>query len=231
MLAVQRQPDANTVEVVDRVRALLPQIRDEAPAAYEISVLNDRSISIRESVADVQFTLALAALLVIIVIWFFLKSWRATLIPAAALPISIVGTFAVMHVLGYSIDNISLLALTLAVGFVVDDAIVMLENIMRHIEEGMDPFQAALVGSREVGFTIISMTISLVAVFIPVLFMGGVVGRMFAQFGVVISVAILISGVVSLTLTPMLCSRVLKPIDHNHRRSSCSAGSRPSSRP
>jgi HAE1 family hydrophobic/amphiphilic exporter-1 len=217
VLAVQRQPDANTVEVVDRVRALLPQIRAEAPAAYEISVLNDRSISIRESVADVQFTLALAALLVIIVIWFFLKSWRATLIPAAALPISIVGTFAVMHVLGYSIDNISLLALTLAVGFVVDDAIVMLENIMRHIEEGMDPFQAALVGSREVGFTIISMTISLVAVFIPVLFMGGVVGRMFAQFGVVISVAILISGVVSLTLTPMLCSRVLKPIDHNHR--------------
>ncbi len=187
----------------------------EAPASYEISVLNDRSISIRESVADVQFTLALAALLVIIVIWFFLKSWRATLIPAAALPISIVGTFAVMHVLGYSIDNISLLALTLAVGFVVDDAIVMLENIMRHIEEGMDPFQAALVGSREVGFTIISMTISLVAVFIPVLFMGGVVGRMFAQFGVVISVAILISGVVSLTLTPMLCSRVLKPIDHH----------------
>ncbi len=215
VLAVQRQPDANTVEVVDRVRALLPQIRQEAPASYEISVLNDRSISIRESVADVQFTLALAALLVIIVIWFFLKSWRATLIPAAALPISIVGTFAVMHVLGYSIDNISLLALTLAVGFVVDDAIVMLENIMRHIEEGMDPFQAALVGSREVGFTIISMTISLVAVFIPVLFMGGVVGRMFAQFGVVISVAILISGVVSLTLTPMLCSRVLKPIDHH----------------
>lgn len=217
VLAVQRQPDANTVEVVDRVRAMLPQIRQEAPASYEVSVLNDRSISIRESVADVQFTLALAALLVIIVIWFFLKSWRATLIPAAALPISIVGTFAVMHVLGYSIDNISLLALTLAVGFVVDDAIVMLENIMRHIEEGMDPFQAALVGSREVGFTIISMTISLVAVFIPVLFMGGVVGRMFAQFGVVISVAILISGVVSLTLTPMLCSRVLKPIDHNHR--------------
>ncbi|MDP2803636.1 MAG: efflux RND transporter permease subunit [Phreatobacter sp.] len=217
VLAVQRQPDANTVDVVDRVRALLPQIRSDAPASYEISILNDRSKSIRESVADVEFTLALAAMLVILVIWFFLKSWRATLIPALALPISIVGTFAVMHVLGYSIDNISLLALTLAVGFVVDDAIVMLENIMRHIEEGMDPFQAALVGSREVGFTIISMTISLVAVFIPVLFMGGVVGRMFAQFGVVISTAILISGVVSLTLTPMLCSRVLKPIDHHKK--------------
>lgn len=215
VLAVQRQPDANTVDVVDRVRALLPQIQGEAPASYNITVLNDRSKSIRESVADVEFTLALAALLVIIVIWFFLKSWRATLIPALALPISIVGTFAVMHVLGYSIDNISLLALTLAVGFVVDDAIVMLENIMRYIEEGMDPFKAALVGSREVGFTIISMTISLVAVFIPVLFMGGVVGRMFAQFGVVISTAILISGIVSLTLTPMLCSRVLKPIDHH----------------
>lgn len=217
VLAVQRQPDANTVDVVDRVRALLPQIQSEAPASYNITVLNDRSKSIRESVADVEFTLALAALLVIIVIWFFLKSWRATLIPALALPISIVGTFAVMHVLGYSIDNISLLALTLAVGFVVDDAIVMLENIMRYIEEGMDPFQAALVGSREVGFTIISMTISLVAVFIPVLFMGGVVGRMFAQFGVVISTAILISGIVSLTLTPMLCSRVLKPVDHHHK--------------
>jgi hydrophobe/amphiphile efflux-1 (HAE1) family protein len=217
VLGVQRQPDANTVEVVDRVRALLPQIQQEAPAAYNIQVMMDRSKSIRESIADVEFTLGLAGLLVIIVIWFFLKSWRATLIPAVALPISIIGTFAVMHLLGYSIDNISLLALTLAVGFVVDDAIVMLENIMRHIEEGMDPFKAALVGSREVGFTIMSMTISLVAVFIPVLFMGGVVGRMFAQFGVVISTAILISGVVSLTLTPMLCSRVLKPIDHNHR--------------
>ena len=217
VLGVQRQPDANTVDVVNRVRAMLPQIQREAPAAYTISIMMDRSKPIRESIADVEFTLGLAGLLVIIVIWFFLKSWRATLIPAAALPISIVGTFAVMHLLGYSIDNISLLALTLAVGFVVDDAIVMLENIMRHIEEGMDPFQAALVGSREVGFTIISMTISLVAVFIPVLFMGGVVGRMFAQFGVVISTAILISGIVSLTLTPMLCSRMLKPIDHNHR--------------
>jgi hydrophobe/amphiphile efflux-1 (HAE1) family protein len=217
VLGVQRQPDANTVEVVDRVRALLPQIAREAPATYNIQVMMDRSKSIRESIADVEFTLALAGLLVIVVIWFFLKSWRATLIPAVALPISIIGTFAVMYVLGYSIDNISLLALTLAVGFVVDDAIVMLENIMRYIEEGMDPFQAALVGSREVGFTIISMTISLVAVFIPVLFMGGVVGRMFAQFGVVISTAILISGIVSLTLTPMLCSRLLKPIDHHKR--------------
>ncbi|MGL4289491.1 MAG: efflux RND transporter permease subunit [Phreatobacter sp.] len=217
VLAVQRQPDANTVEVVDRIRALLPQIQSEAPASYEIKILNDRSESIRASIEDVEFSLMLAGLLVVLVIWFFLKSVRATIIPAVALPISLVGTFAGMYLLGHSIDNISLLALTLAVGFVVDDAIVMLENIMRHIEEGMEPFQAALVGSREVGFTIISMTISLVAVFIPVLFMGGVVGRMFAEFGLVISMAILISGVVSLTLTPMLCSRLLKPVDHNYR--------------
>ncbi|QCI63906.1 efflux RND transporter permease subunit [Phreatobacter stygius] len=214
VLAVQRQPDANTVEVVDRIRALLPQIQGEAPASYEIKVLNDRSESIRASIEDVEFSLLLAGGLVVLVIWFFLKSVRATIIPAVALPISLIGTFAGMYVLGHSIDNISLLALTLAVGFVVDDAIVMLENIMRHIEEGMEPFQAALVGSREVGFTIVSMTISLVAVFIPVLFMGGVVGRMFTEFGLVISMAILISGVVSLTLTPMLCSRLLKPIDH-----------------
>ena len=217
IIAVQRQPDANTVEVVDRIRALLPQIQSEAPATYEIKVLNDRSQTIRASIEEVEVTLLIAGFLVVMVIWFFLKSARATVIPAIALPISLIGTFAGMYMLGHSIDNISLLALTLAVGFVVDDAIVMLENIMRHIEEGMEPFQAALVGSREVGFTIVSMTISLVAVFIPVLFMGGVVGRMFAEFGLVISMAILISGVVSLTLTPMLCSRMLKPIDHNAR--------------
>ncbi len=217
VLAVQRQPDANTVEVVDRVRALLPQIQSELPGGVEIQVLNDRSKSIRDSIHDVQETLAIAMVLVIIVIYFFLRSVRATIIPALALPISLIGTFAGMHLLGYSINNISLLAMTLAVGFVVDDAIVMLENIMRHIENGVDPREASFIGSKEVGFTIISMTISLVAVFIPVLFMGGVVGRMFAEFGMVISMAILISGVVSLTLTPMLCSRLLKPIDHHAR--------------
>ncbi|MBV9834930.1 MAG: efflux RND transporter permease subunit [Alphaproteobacteria bacterium] len=217
LLAVQRQPDANTVEVVDRVRAMLPQIQRELPANVEVSVLVDRSVSIRHSIDDVQITLAIAICLVIMVIYLFLRSLRATLIPALALPISLIGTFGGMYLLGHSIDNISLLAMTLAVGFVVDDAIVMLENIMRHVEEGMDPKEACYVGSKEVGFTIISMTISLVAVFIPVLFMGGVVGRMFSEFGLVISMAILISGVVSLTLTPMLCSRLLKPIDHHAR--------------
>ena len=215
LLAVYRQPDANTVEVVDRVKAMLPAIQAELPSGVEILVLNDRSISIRDAIEDVQFTLVLAGILVVVAIYFFLRSFRATLIPAIALPISVVGTFAGMYLCGHSIDNISLLALTLAVGFVVDDAIVMLENIVRHIEAGEKPMDAAFKGSKEVSFTIISMTLSLVAVFIPVLFMGGVVGRMFNEFGLVISMAILISGVVSLTLTPMLCSRLLKPIDHH----------------
>ncbi len=217
VLAVYRQPDANTVEVVDRVKAMLPAIQAELPTGVDISVLNDRSIPIRHAIEDVEFTLGLAGLLVVIAIYFFLRSFRATLIPAIALPISVVGTFAGMYLCGHSLDNISLLALTLAVGFVVDDAIVMLENIVRHIEAGEKPMEAAFKGSKEVGFTIISMTLSLVAVFIPVLFMGGVVGRMFNEFGLVISFAILISGVVSLTLTPMLCSRLLKPIDHHEK--------------
>ncbi len=217
VMGVYRQPDANTVEVVDRVKAIIPQIQAELPAGVEIHLLADRSKPIREAIADVEFTLALAAILVIIAIYFFLRSFRATMIPAIALPISVIGTFAGMYLCGHSIDNISLLALTLAVGFVVDDAIVMLENIVRHIEAGEKPMDAALKGSREVGFTIVSMTLSLVAVFIPVLFMGGVVGRMFNEFGLVIAFAILISGVVSLTLTPMLCSRWLKPIDHHEK--------------
>jgi hydrophobe/amphiphile efflux-1 (HAE1) family protein len=217
VLGVYRQPDANTVEVIDRIKAQLPQIRAEVPGGVELKVMLDRSIPIRHAIDDVQLTLAIAGVLVVMVIYFFLRSWRATLIPAIALPISVIGTFGGMYLLGHSIDNISLLALTLAVGFVVDDAIVMLENIMRHIENGEDPRQAAFVGSKEVGFTIVSMTISLVAVFIPVLFMGGVVGRMFNEFGLVISMAILISGVVSLTLTPMLCARLLKPVDHSVR--------------
>jgi HAE1 family hydrophobic/amphiphilic exporter-1 len=217
VMGVYRQPDANTVEVVDRVKAMLPAIRAELPSGVDISVLADRSVSIRHAVDDVQFTLILAGVLVIIAIYFFLRSFRATLIPAIALPISVIGTFAAMYACGHSIDNISLLALTLAVGFVVDDAIVMLENIVRHIEAGEKPMEAAFKGSKEVGFTIVSMTLSLVAVFIPVLFMGGVVGRMFNEFGLVISFSILISGIVSLTLTPMLCSRLLKPVDHHEK--------------
>jgi len=217
VMGVYRQPDANTVDVVDRVTALLPAIQAELQPGVQIRALADRAKPIRAAVEDVEFTLGLAAVMVIVAIYFFLRSARATLIPAIALPISVIGTFAFMYMAGHSIDNISLLALTLSVGFVVDDAIVMLENIVRHIEAGEKPLDAAFKGSKEVGFTIISMTLSLVAVFIPVLFMGGVVGRMFNEFGLVISFAILISGVVSLTLTPMLCSRVLKPIDHDVR--------------
>jgi len=210
ILAVQRQPDANTVEVVDSIRALLPVFQAQIPPSIELKVLNDRSVSIRQSVADVRFTLLLTVALVVMVIFIFLRNVTATIIPALALPVSVIGTFAGMYVFGYSIDNLSLLALTLSVGFVVDDAIVMLENIVRHIENGERPFEAALKGSREIGFTIISITLSLVAVFIPVLFMGGVVGRVFREFAVTISMTILISGLVSLTLTPMLCSRLLK---------------------
>src|SRR3984957_4242965 len=211
ILAVQRQPDANTVQVVDSIKSLLPVFEAELPAAVKLSVLNDRSVSIRNSVNDVQFTLMLTAFLVVLVIFLFLRNVTATIIPALALPVSVIGPFAGMYVMGYSIDNLSLLALTLSVGFVVDDAIVMLENIVRHIEGGERVMDAAFRGSREIGFTIISITLSLVAVFIPVLFMGGVVGRVFREFAVTISMSILRSGLVALTLTPMLCSRLLKP--------------------
>ena len=217
ILAIQRQPDANTVAVVDAVKALLPQIIASLPPGVSVSTVNDRSISIRAAIEDVEFSLGLSIMLVVMVIYFFLRSARATLIPAIALPISLIGTFAGMYMLNLSIDNISLLALTLCVGFVVDDAIVMLENIVRHVEEGETPFQAALKGSREVGFTILSMTLSLIAVFIPIIFMGGVVGRMFSEFGYVIAIAILISCFVSLTLTPMLCSRLIKHHDPDQR--------------
>lgn len=209
-LAVQRQPGTNTVEVVDNIRKLLPTFADQIPASIELSVLYDRSESIRESVEDVKFTLLLTMGLVVAVIFIFLRNVRATIIPSLALPMSVVGTFAVMHLYGFSLDNLSLMALTLAVGFVVDDAIVMLENIVRHLEMGKSVLQAAFDGSREISFTILSMTISLAAVFIPVLFMGGIVGRLFREFAVVISVAILISGFVSLSLTPMLCALFLK---------------------
>jgi HAE1 family hydrophobic/amphiphilic exporter-1 len=209
-MAVQRQPGTNTVAVVDAIRQLLPQFRQQLPASVSIDVLNDRSISIRQSVDDVQFSLLLAIALVVMVIFLFLRNVRATIIPTLALPTSIVGTFAAMYLLHFSLDNLSLMALTLSVGFVVDDAVVMLENIVRRIELGEGVMQAALHGSREIGFTIVSMTVSLVAVFIPVLFMGGILGRLFREFAITISVAILVSGFVSLTLTPMLASRLLK---------------------
>ena len=210
VLAIQRQPDANTVAVVDSVRARLPQYQASIPPSIRMQVLMDRSVSIRASVLNVQETLVIAIILVILVIFLFLRSVSATLIPALAVPVSLIGTCAAMYVFGFSINNMTLLALTLSVGFVVDDAIVMLENIVRHVEGGMRPFEAALKGAREIGFTIISITFSLIAVFIPVLLMGGMVGRVFREFAVSIAVAIVISGFVSLTLTPMLCARVLR---------------------
>ena len=209
ILAVQRQPGTNTVEIVDHIRALLPAFRQAIPPTIELQVANDMSQTIRGSIADVEFTLLLTIGLVIMVIFLFLRNLPATLIPGVAVPFSLVGTFAVMYQLGYSLNNLSLMALTLSVGFVVDDAIVMLENIVRHMEMGKSRMEAAFVASKEIGFTIVSMTISLVAVFIPVLFLGGIVGRLLHEFSVTIVVAILISGFVSLTLTPMLGSRYL----------------------
>ncbi|ARQ01805.1 efflux RND transporter permease subunit [Pseudorhodoplanes sinuspersici] len=213
LLAIQRQPDANTVAVVDAIKAKLPALQAGIPASVELQVLMDRSISVRQAVSDVQHHMMIALVLVLLVIFLFLRKLSATIIPGLAVPISIIGTFAVMYALDFSINNMTLLALTLCIGFVVDDAIVMLENIVRHIEGGMRPFEAALKGSREIGFTIISITLSLIAVFIPVLLMGGIVGRVFREFAVTISIAIVISGFVSLTLTPMLCARMLKGHD------------------
>ncbi|MCO5092797.1 efflux RND transporter permease subunit [Bosea sp. (in: a-proteobacteria)] len=218
VLAVQRQPDANTVEVVDRVKAMIPAFEEQLPAAASLSLLNDRSTSIRHAVEDVEFTLFLTIALVVMVIFVFLRRVAATFIPAVAVPISIIATLAVMYLLNFSIDNISLLGLTLSVGLVVDDAIVMLENIVRHMEEdGLSAFDAALKGSGEIGFTIVSISLSLVAVFIPVLLMGGVIGRIFNEFAVVVTVSILASAFVSLTLTPMLCSRLLSGYSEHHR--------------
>ncbi|MDZ4255804.1 MAG: efflux RND transporter permease subunit, partial [Sulfuritalea sp.] len=219
MLAIYRQPGSNTIDTVSAIRKVLPAFQANLPASIDLQVHYDRSVSIRESINDVQFTLVLAGFLVILVILMFLRNLSATIIPALALPISVIGTFAIMHALGYSLDNLSLLALTLSVGFVVDDAIVMLENIVRHIEKGEEPLAAAIRGSREIGFTIVSMTLSLTAVFIPVLFMSGIVGRLLHEFAVTICAAILVSGFVSLTLTPMLCSRYLKhAAPENHGR-------------
>ena len=214
VLAIQRQPGTNTIEIVNSIKKVLPTFRAQAPAGLKMEILYDRSQSVRESVNDVQFTLMLALALVVLVIFLFLRNISATLIPSLALPMSIAGTFSVMYLLGYSLDNLSLMALTLCVGFVVDDAIVMLENISRHMEMGKPPMQATLEGAREVGFTIVSMTLSLAAVFIPVLFMGGILGKLLHEFAVTIMAAVLVSGFVSLSLTPMLCSRWLRPVAH-----------------
>ena len=211
VLAIQRQPGTNTVAVVDRIMELLPTLRAQMPASVSVAILFDRSASIRHSIEDVQLTLVLTVGLVVLVIFLFLRNVRATVIPGLAVPLSIVATFAVMALLGYSLDNLSLMALILSVGLVVDDAIVMLENIVRHVENGEAVRDAAFRGSREIGFTVVSMTVSLVAVFLPVVFMGGLLGRLLHEFSITLAVAVLFSGFVSLTLTPMLCSRMLKP--------------------
>ncbi|MDE3166003.1 MAG: efflux RND transporter permease subunit, partial [Acidobacteriota bacterium] len=217
VLAIQRQPGTNTIAVTDSVKNLLPVFQSELPPSVHMDILYDRSDTIRESYKDVQFTMLLTLGLVVMVIFLFLRNLSATIIPSLALPFSIIGTFAVMYLLDFSLDNLSMMALILSIGFVVDDAIVMLENIVRHIEMGEAPLAASLKGSAEIGFTIVSMTFSLAAVFIPVLFMGGVLGRLFKEFAVTICVAILISGVVSVTLTPMLCSRFLRSA-HEEKR-------------
>jgi len=217
VLAVQPQPGANTVQIVDAVKAMLPTLRAQVPQSIEMGIMYDRSQTIRASVKDVKFTLFLSICLVVLVIFLFLRDLTATVIPSLALPIAIIGTFAVMYLLGFSLDNLSLMALTLSVGFVVDDAIVVLENIVRHRELGEAPMEAALKGSQEIGFTILSMTLSLVAVFIPIMFMSGLIGRLFHEFAVTIATAILVSGFVSLSLTPMLCSRFIRP-SHEQRQ-------------
>ncbi|WP_049279397.1 efflux RND transporter permease subunit, partial [Ralstonia solanacearum] len=209
---VQRQPGANVFEVVNRARALLPQLKDTLPATIDVAVLTDRTTTIRASVADVQFELMLSVALVVMVIFLFLRNVPATVIPAVAVPLSLVGTFGVMYLAGFSINNLTLMALTIATGFVVDDAIVMIENIARYIEDGDPPMEAALKGAKQIGFTIISLTFSLIAVLIPLLFMGDVVGRLFREFAITLAVSILISAVVSLTLTPMMCARLLRHI-------------------
>ena len=223
-LAILRQPGTNTVEVVNSIRSMLPKFREQIPPSVSLAILFDRSESIRASVNEVKFTLKLTVILVVLVIFLFLRNLSATVIPSLALPMSIIGTFAVMYLAGFNLDNMSMMALTLSVGFVVDDAIVMLENIVRHMERGETPLHASLIGAREIGFTIVSMTLSLAAVFIPVLFMGGILGRLLHEFAVTITAAILVSGVVSLSLTPMLASRFLRPpraIRHGFFYSAC----------
>jgi len=213
LLDIQRQPGANIIQTADRVKALLPKLRSAIPPSVKVDILSDRTETIRASIADVQFTLLLTIALVVMVIFVFLRNFWATVIPSVALPLAVVGTFGVMKLLGFSLDNLSLMALTISTGFVVDDAIVMIENIVRYIEMGEAPMEAALKGARQIGFTVISLSISLVAVFIPLLFMTGIVGRLFREFAITLSVAVGVSAVVSLTLTPMMCARFLQPED------------------
>ncbi|WP_245333634.1 efflux RND transporter permease subunit, partial [Bradyrhizobium guangdongense] len=216
VLAVQRVPGANVIETVDRVKKLLPQLQASVPPAIKVTIAADRTATIRAAVSDVQFTLLLTVALVVMVIFLFLRNFWATVIPAITVPLALIGTFAVLYVLGYSLDNLSLMALSIAVGFVVDDAVVVIENIVRHLEQGMTPLEAALKGSAEIGFTIVSITLSLIAVFIPLFLMGGYVGKLFQEFAVTITASLLLSLIISLTLTPMMCARLLK--DDSRRR-------------
>src|SRR6202158_975473 len=216
ILNIQRQPGANVISVVEGIKALLPQLQDSLPTGVDVNILTDRTVTIRASVQDVEYELALAVILVVLVIFVFLRNTRATLIPSLSVPLSLVGTLGAMYLFGFSLNNLSLMALTIATGFVVDDAIVMIESITRHLERGLTPMQAALHGAQEIGFTIISLTVSLIAVLIPLLFMGDVVGRLFREFAVTLSVTILISAVVSLTLVPMACAKLLKPKTETH---------------
>ena len=211
VLDIQRQPGANIVQTVQAIRQELPRLRKAIPSGIKLSIVTDRTETIRASVRDVQYTLIMSVVLVVLVIFVFLRSARATFIPAIALPLSLIGTFGIMDLLGFGLDNLSLMALTIATGFVVDDAIVMIENVVRFIERGVPPLEAAFRGAAQIGFTIVSLTVSLIAVFIPLLFMTGVVGRLFKEFSVTLSVSVVVSAVVSLTLTPMMCGRLLRP--------------------
>ena len=210
VIDIQRQPGANVIETVELVKEELPRLQRAMPVGVELTVVHDRTDTIRASIRDVQFTLVLSVVLVVLVVLFFLRTIRATIIAGVALPLSLVATFGVMWFAGFSLDNLSLMALTIGTGFVVDDAIVMIENIVRHIEDGESPLDAALRGAREIGFTVISLTMSLIAVFIPLLFMTGLVGRMFREFALTLTIAVVVSAIVSLTLTPMMCSRLLR---------------------
>ncbi|HJU11744.1 MAG TPA: efflux RND transporter permease subunit, partial [Candidatus Binataceae bacterium] len=207
---IQRQPGANIIQVVDRVKALLPKLRATIPSSIEVNVLTDRTVTVRASVADVEFELLLCIALVVMVIFVFLRNVAATFIPSVAVPLSLVGTFALMYLLGYSLNNLTLMALTISTGFVVDDAIVMIENIVRYVEQGEAPLEAALKGAEQIGFTIMSLTVSLIAVLIPLLFMGDITGRLFREFAITLAVTIIVSAAVSLTLTPMLCAKLLR---------------------
>ena len=213
IIDVHKQPGYNVNQTVELVKDIFPEIKTALPPSMKLQVMGDRTQTIRASVDDVQFTMAVSIGLVVLVMFLFLRNVRATLIPSVTIPVSLLSTCAVMYLVGYTIDNVSLMALTIAVGFIIDDAVVMVENINRHIEDGTPALEAALIGSREIGFTIVSMTLSLIAVFIPLLLMGGLIGRLFREFAVTVSVAILMSGLVSLTLTPMMCGQLLAPSD------------------